>query len=394
MNLKFRPFAALVLTIATLVLLSTHLPADTGTCSGAMTTLPFTDVMGSPFFCQIAEAYFSGLTNGTTPTTYSPSDSVLREQMAAFVTRTQDSALRRGSRRAALGQWARPSALPLTGRTPVGNAPVEVKSDGTDLWVADSASDDVKQVRASTGAVVGTWTGATGAIGVLVARGRVFITGQTGQTLPGRLYTINPASPPGPVTLLSAVLGNDPVDLTTDGTFIWTANNGSSISRVVPDTGATTTITGYSDPEGIVFDGVSLWVADFGDNKLKKLDARGGVMETVDVGTGPFLPVFDGSNIWVPNSISNSVTVVRARDGAVLATLTGNGLSNPFQAAFDGQFILVTNFNGPSVSLWKAADLTPAGSFSAGPGTFPEGTCSDGINFWIALQGTNQLARF
>jgi aryl-alcohol dehydrogenase-like predicted oxidoreductase len=36
--------------------------------------------------------------------------------MAAFVTRTQDSALRRGSRRAALGQWGFPTSVPLTGR--------------------------------------------------------------------------------------------------------------------------------------------------------------------------------------------------------------------------------------------------------------------------------------
>jgi hypothetical protein len=67
---------------------STRLKADTGTCSGASTTLPFADVISSPFFCQIAEAYFSGLTNGTSGTTYSPTDPVTREQMAAFVTRT------------------------------------------------------------------------------------------------------------------------------------------------------------------------------------------------------------------------------------------------------------------------------------------------------------------
>jgi hypothetical protein len=71
MNFKYRPFAALVLTVATLVLVSTRLPADTGTCGGAMVTLPFTDVSGNIFFCQIAEGYFSGLTSGTTPTTYS-----------------------------------------------------------------------------------------------------------------------------------------------------------------------------------------------------------------------------------------------------------------------------------------------------------------------------------
>jgi hypothetical protein len=44
------------------------------------------------------------------------------------------------------------------------------------------------------------------------------------------------------------------------------------------------------------------------------------------------------------------------------------------------------------VSLWKAADLTPIGSFSTS--TEPFGACSDGINFWIILNITNQLARF
>ncbi len=104
MKEKLRSAVILCLTIAVLLSTSSRLPADTGTCGGAMVTVPFTDVGGNFFFCQIAEAYFSGLTNGTSPTTYSPSDSVPREQMAAFVTRTQDSALRRGSRRAALNQ--------------------------------------------------------------------------------------------------------------------------------------------------------------------------------------------------------------------------------------------------------------------------------------------------
>jgi hypothetical protein len=35
----------------------------------------------------------------------------------------------------------------------------------------------------------------------------------------------------------------------------------------------------------------------------------------------------------------------------MLARLTGNGLSGPVQAAFDSERILVTNYNGNSVSL-------------------------------------------
>ena len=90
----------LIALVAALSIASSRLQADTGTCGGVTTTLPFTDVMGNQFFCQIAEAYFSGLTNGTTATTYSPGNNVTRDQMAAFITRTQDSALKRGSHRA------------------------------------------------------------------------------------------------------------------------------------------------------------------------------------------------------------------------------------------------------------------------------------------------------
>src|SRR6185312_14854724 len=92
-----RGYALLVLLI-TITAVSNNLKADTGTCGGASITLPFTDVPSSNiFFCSIAAAYFTGLTNGTSATTYSPSTSVTRDQMAAFITRTHDSVLRRGS---------------------------------------------------------------------------------------------------------------------------------------------------------------------------------------------------------------------------------------------------------------------------------------------------------
>jgi hypothetical protein len=78
----------------------------------------------------------------------------------------------------------------------------------------------------------------------------------------------------------------------------------------------------------------------------------------------------------------------------VLATLTDNGLAGPTTAAFDGERILVTNLFGHSVSLWKATDLTPLGNFPTGAGTGPLGACSDGLNFWLTLAGTDKLARF
>src|SRR5215471_4107140 len=135
--------ALLITLIAALTLVSARHQADTGTCGGQSITLPFTDVMGSGFFCQIAEAFFSGLANGTSATTYNPSGNVSRDQMAAFITRTQDSALRRGSKRAALQQsWTTTprylSAAGGLGTTTVGTNPSLVESDGADLWVANT----------------------------------------------------------------------------------------------------------------------------------------------------------------------------------------------------------------------------------------------------------------
>jgi len=148
-----------------------------------------------------------------------------------------------------------------------------------------------------------------------------------------------------------------------------------------------------ASPIGILFDGANLWVSDVTVGMLLKLDSSGAIVQNVTVGAAPQLPVCDGSDIWVPNRFSPSVSVVRAWDGMVRATLTGDGLNSPRQAAFDGQRVLVTNSNWNNLSMWNAADLTPIGSFPAGSLTTPYGACSDGIKFWVTLSTANQLAR-
>ena len=173
----------LIALISLITIASSRLKADTGSCGGVNVTLPFTDVAGNGFFCQIAAAYFSGLTNGTTPTTFSPGDFVTREQMAAFITRTLDQSLKRGSRRAAAKKWWMPQTVNSLTLTPVGSDPQSVEFDGTDLWVANISSSSVMRIRPSDGKVLGTWTGATFAYGIVAAMGKIFITGATN---PGR----------------------------------------------------------------------------------------------------------------------------------------------------------------------------------------------------------------
>ena len=392
-NTKGRAIA-LISLMTVLTASSTQLQADTGECGGQMITLPFKDVPAANiFFCSIAEAFFSGLTNGTSPTTYNPSDPVPREQMAAFITRTMDQSVTRSSKRAALDQyWTTRANLAVTD---VGGGPSLVKSDGLDLWVANSISGTVSRIRASDGTLLQTWTGATGAFGVLCAAGKVFVTGMTS---PGSLYQIDPTQPVGAVTTLSSALGDEPLGISYDGQRIWTANFSGSVSIVTLNPVAVTNVsTGFNSLAGVVYDGTNIWVTDQGDNMLKKLDSTGSVVLPISVGTAPLFLAFDGTNLWVPNHSSNTVTVVRAAGdfvGAVLTTATGNGMSGPDSVAFDGERILVTNEISSTVSLWKATDFSPIGSVSTGASTSPYGACSDGLNFWITLRGPLKLARY
>jgi YVTN family beta-propeller protein len=396
--------AALAVVMAVLIAASTRLRAETGACGGASITLPFTDVpAANGFFCQIAAAYFSGLTNGTTATTYSPAQTVTREQMAAFITRTLDQSLKRNSRRAALGQWWTSQVPDQNLAVVVANNPASIVSDGEDLFVTSATSPVITRVRASDGIPIHSYTSIQfqSYQGILAAAGYIWVVGLAQDGLGYlRRFKFQDAG----FTVNSIEVGAFPTGITFDGRHIWTANIGSapntgSISRISIDVSlATTFTTGFNRPMGILYDGANLWVTDRGDGSLKRVDtANGNVLETIPLGDSPQFLAFDGLNLWVPSYDDNSLSVVRAVGalrGTVLAQLTGNGLNHPHSAAFDSERILVTNNFGDSVSLWKAADLTPIGTFPLPASSIPAGVCSDSINFWVCLNGQNTIVRF
>ena len=356
---------------------------------------PFTDVAPDAFCPFVLEIFYLGITTGTTPTTYDPTANVSRLQMAAFLSRTVDRALKRGSRRAALDQFWTPQAFLVTqaiGLTTVGITPNFVRSDGVDLWVSNSTSGTITRVRGSDGRVVESWNAADPE-GVVVAMGRVFVA-QYGA--PGALLRIDPSQPAGSATTVATGLGAHPFGVAFDGGRIWTANDGGSVSIVTPGASipwsVTTATAGFLRPTGPVFDGANMWVTDALAGTLLKLDGNGAILQTVTVGDGAQYPVFDGANIWVPRT--NMVAVVRASTGALLATVTGGGITGGTEAAFDGERILVPDGNNDMVALYKAADLSLIGTFGLPDVSIARGACSDGVNFWIALHGRNQLGRF
>jgi hypothetical protein len=385
------------------VFVASVLVAGSLLCGGALSLLavcgPFTDVAADAFCPFVLEIFYSGITTGTTPTTYDPASPVSRLQMAAFLSRTVDGVLRRGGERAALKRFWSSQNNTVLGLTTLAASPQFTEFDGEDVGVSHS-SGSISRVHASDGRLLGTWTGATGAQGVLSAMGKVFVTGLTN---PGKLYQIDPSQPAGAVTTVATNLGLNSRGIAFDGSRIWTANigqsnSGGSVSIITPGAtlpwSVTTVSTGFSTPEGSLFDGANIWVTDQFAGTLLKLSSTGSILQTVTFTPGgPRHPAFDGTNIWVPTN-NGRIAVVRASSGAILSTLSNAALGSGFAAAFDGQRILITHDDGSMISLWKAADLTPLGTVDPGGSTSPMGVCSDGLNFWIALGGPGQLARF
>ena len=380
-----RPWLVLAVALAALL---------TGVSQGLLANCgPFTDVAADAFCPFVLEIFYLGITTGTTATTYDPASNVTRLQMAAFLSRTVDGALKRGSRRAALDQFWTSKNDTVLGLTTVGTGPELLQSDGADIWVANTGNSTVSRVRASDGRLLETWTGATSAYGVLVATGRVFVSGGTN---PGTLYRIDPTQTAGAVTTVASNVGIGSRQIVFDGARIWSANGDGTVSIITIGPTIPWTVTTVSiglQLNGAAFDGNNVWVTEVASpGKLDKLDANGAVLMSVTAGGTPLHPVFDGSNIWVPAGVSGA-TVVRATSGVILATLTGNGLEvGATSAAFDGQRVLFASENGSSVSLWKAADLSPLGSIVVSG--LPYGSCSDGVNFWVTLFNAAKIARF
>ena len=348
---------------------------------------PFTDV--TPSFCPyILELYYLGITAGTSATTYSPDDPLTRGQAAVFIAKGLNQSLARNIRRAALGQWWSAAELADSQLLFVGSLPFGAASDGADIWVTSVGDSSVSRVRASDGKVLGTWTGAPNALAVLVAMGRVFLTRNYP---PSSVFMIDPTQPPGDVVPVTDDLGLGAYALAFDGGRLWVSNGTVSIVTPGPTVPWKVTTLSNGGP-GLVYDGRNMWVTS--SQSILKLDSSGAILQTVPLGGDPGFPVFDGANIWVPLQNPGGVDVVSAGTGAVIGHLTGNGLTTPYAAAFDGDRVLITNPSGNSVSLWRAASLTPLGFISTGDFSFPLFACSDGINFWITLNGTSKLARF
>jgi len=182
-----------------------------------------------------------------------------------------------------------------------------------------------------------------------------------------------------------------PVALASDGANIWVACQGGkgTVAKLAGTSGALLgTYTAGTTPEGIVFDGAHIWVANYGSNNVSELDTgTGAVVGTYPTGMGPTGIAFDGTNLWVANQEDGTVTKLAASTGALVGTYHAG---DPLQSLFSPTPIAVDTVHGTvwvantmsgSVTKLVAATGAVAGTYPCG--NYPTAAVFDGTSIWV-----------
>ena len=308
------------------------------------------------------------------------------------------------------------------------NGPYDITTDKTYLYVPDYGNDTIRQITIATGAVI-TLAGTTGT------------TGSTD-------------APNGPGTAASF---KSPNSITTDGTNLYVSDTGNNtIRKIVIATGAVTTLAGtagpsgsadspsgpgsaasFNIPSGLATDGTNLYVADYGNDTIRKIVIASGAVTTLagTVETAGFVDntasfnyptgiASDGTNLYITDSGNNTIRKIIIATGVVTTFAGTAGISgstdapngpptsasfnNPVGVTTDGTNLYVADYGNNTIRkivIASGAVTTLAGTGSAGstdapngPGTSasfdkPSDITTDGTNLYVPDYGNNTIRK-
>jgi YVTN family beta-propeller protein len=189
----------------------------------------------------------------------------------------------------------------------------------------------------------------------------------------------------------TVTVGAGPLGMCFDGANIWVANFGNgTVSKVNASTGGVVGTYGAGvEAAAVCFDGTSVWVASYLINSAVKLNPNTGTGTAYTVGTHPYAVCFDGASIWMANRDSTNVTKLNPNTGAVIGTYTVGQL--PSALCFDGASIWVANFGSGNVSKLNPTNGVVLGTYNVG--TDPYGICFDGASIWVANYGSANVMK-
>jgi hypothetical protein len=226
------------------------------------------------------------------------------------------------------GSAPMPGSADGTGPVARFNYPYAIATDGTNLYVVDTYNDTIRKIVISTGVVT---------------------------TIAGSVLLSGSADGTG-----SAARFNLPNTIATDGANLYVTDAGNStIRKIVISTGVVTTIAGsagmsgstdgtgsaarFYRPSGIATDNTNLFVADYGNNTIRKIVISTGVVTTIagspgvsgatdGIGTaahlnGPTGITTDNTNLFVTENTNETIRKIVISTGAVTTIAGSPGLA-------------------------------------------------------------------
>lgn len=263
-----------------------------------------------------------------------------------------------------------------TGNAARFNNPRGITTDGTNLFVADSANHKIRKIVISSGVV----TTLAGPAAGTVTSGDADGTGNA-----ARFFV--------------------PYGLTTDGTnlFIIDTNN-HKIRKIVISSGVVTTIAGpaagtvtsgdsdgtgnaarFNYPFGITTDGTNLFVADRNNHKIRKMVISTGVVTTIGgpapgtVQSGDTDATGNASRFYEPSNLTTDGTHVYITDSfnKIRKIVISSGV--------------VSTIAGPSQGSTTAGDIDANGN--AARFSTPYGITTDGTSLFVSDYGNNKIRK-
>ena len=338
------------------------------------------------------------------------------------------------------------------GSTATFYSPQGITTDGISLYVADYYNNKIRKIDIAT-KLVSSLTGIMNIPGTLgTANGvgpaarfnhpngifsdgiNLYVSESGSNTI--RIVSLSPVNvgplagdPAGTDGIGAAASMNYPRGITTDGVNLYVADtSGNTIRQINLATGSVTTLAGsgsagaiddvganatFNGPIGVTTDGISVFVADTGNNKIRQIDIASGTVTSLTGSPNTAGPV--GYSICYSSTLSfipyfhYIYTVLPAcsidSTDPTLATF-----NNPTGITTDGTYLYITDStnnkirkvqisNGAVSSLTGSAN-TPGpstavdGSATSATFNYPTGIATDGTNLYVADSYNNKIRVF
>lgn len=247
-----------------------------------------------------------------------------------------------------------------TGTAATFSTPSRIATDGTNLYVADTNNNSVRQINIATRVVTTLATGFNKPKGITLVGTNLYVA----DTQNNAIKVV--ALPGGAVTqLVAGGLLSLPEGITTNGTNLYIANAGNSniLSVTVGGAGLGVFATGapLSSPQGIIFDGTDLYVTDSGS--ILKVTLGGVVTTFVAAGfSSPQGITSDGINLYVAAAGTHTVSKVvigtaavsavaglSATPGSADGTGTAARFNTPGGITTDGMYLYVVDTGNQTI---------------------------------------------